>query len=44
MDSINEFVEICKLMFQITRQMSVREFISLIYNLLYLNSLEKQKN
>lgn len=44
MDSMNEFIEGCKLMFQITKQMSVREFISLIDNLLYLNSLEKQKN
>lgn len=44
MESMVEFVEGCKLMFQITNQMSVREFISLIYNLLYLNSLEKQEN
>lgn len=44
MDSVDEFVEGCKLMFQTTKQMSVKEFISLIYTLLYLNSLEKQKN
>lgn len=44
MDATNEFVEVCKLMFQITKLMSIKEFISLIYNLAYLSSPEKQNN